>query len=194
MLHTLIFDFDGTLADCKRLHQEAFRSAATELCPGISYTDELLEGRPTVDKMQILRQQGWNFDPVKLNQLKQTRTQEELNNYIVYDPELNQLMTELSHRYQVCLASNATAEFVDRSLNILGIKDLFQVMCTASTHPPKPSTAMFQACMDYTGSEPATTMIFEDSPMGIACAYASGAQVTEVNGAEHTKQEMRRLL
>ena len=194
MLETIIFDFDGTLADCKRLHQRAFRQAIEALCPVAEYTDEQVEGLPTTEKIKQLNLMGYQFDGVELNKLKQRETQRNLPEYIVYDPELNQLMMELCKGYNLCLATNATAEFIDRSLNILNIGDLFDIVCTASTNTPKPSTEMFEQCMQHTGSERATTLIFEDSPMGIACAYSSGAQVIEVTGVEHTKQEMRLLL
>lgn len=194
MLETIIFDFDGTLADCKRLHQAAFRRAVRELCPLAEYTDEMVEGLPTLEKIKQLNLLGYQFDGVELNAFKQLETQRNLPEYIVYDPELDQLFVQLNKRFNLCLATNATAEFIERSLNIMGIKHQFDLICTASTNTPKPSVEMFEQCMAHTGSERATTLIFEDSPMGIACAYSSGAQVIEVTGVEHTKQEMRRLL
>lgn len=194
MLHTLIFDFDGTLADCKRLHQQAFRNAVSAVTPLAEYQDESVEGLPTTEKIRWLQAQGYQFDATELNRLKQLETQLRLPEYIFVDPELIELINQLNKRFNLCLATNATAEFIERSLNIMGIQDQFDLICTASTYRPKPSTEMFEACMQHTGSERATTVIFEDSPMGIQCAYASGAQVIEVTGVEHTKQEMRRLL
>lgn len=191
---TIIFDFDGTLADCKVLHQRAFRNAVMKVSPGAEYTDESVEGYPTVEKIRILHQQGYQFDADELNSIKQLETQRSLSDYIHYDPELVELIHQLKERFNLCLATNATAEFIERSLTIMGIRDKFDLICTSSTSTPKPSTKMFLHCMQHTGSEPATTLIFEDSPMGIECAYSSGAQVIEVTGVEHTKQEMRRLL
>ena len=43
-IKTIIFDFDGTLADCKELHQVAFRNALELVCPEAVYKDEEIEG------------------------------------------------------------------------------------------------------------------------------------------------------
>jgi len=50
MNNTLIFDLDGTLVDCKQLHQDGFRWAVTTQIPNIEYTDHEVEGKPTTEK------------------------------------------------------------------------------------------------------------------------------------------------
>ena len=80
-IQTIIFDFDGTLADCKELHQRAFRNALNSVCPEVEYTDEEIEGRPTREKIRILHSKGYEFNGDKLNELKQ----EELESIIILD-------------------------------------------------------------------------------------------------------------
>ena len=81
-MKTIIFDFDGTLADCKELHQIAFRNAVQELCPDAEFNNEDIEGRPTREKIRILHTMGYEFNGDKLNEIKQAYTQEHLSDYV----------------------------------------------------------------------------------------------------------------
>jgi beta-phosphoglucomutase-like phosphatase (HAD superfamily) len=47
--------------------------------------------------------------------------------------------------------------------------------------------------MRWTRSTAKQTIIFEDSPVGIQCANATGCTVIEVTDVEHTIQEMKKL-
>jgi HAD superfamily hydrolase (TIGR01509 family) len=190
---TLIFDFDGTLADCQALHQWAFRSAAQQVCAGIDYLDSDLEGLPTSVKIQILLDQGWQFDPVALNEIKQELTLSRVEEYIRPDPELKSLFDTLSKHYSLCLASNARRDFIIQCLEIL---DLWSWSCvlTASIYPAKPDTTMFLQAMRLTQSDPAHTVIIEDSVVGITCARQTGARVLETTGVAQTKEYIREFI
>jgi beta-phosphoglucomutase-like phosphatase (HAD superfamily) len=191
MIKTIIFDFDGTLADCKELHQDAFRRAVKQVCPQAEYDDEAVEGRPTREKIRILNSMGYSFNGDKLNEIKQMITQERLPEFIKFEPALYEQVERLSHRYKLCVASNATEAFINRSLEIMRIRDLFLRINTATDFPAKPDTTTFYDCMRYTGSGPATTAIFEDSPVGIQCATATGARVVEVTDVWDTIEKTK---
>jgi HAD superfamily hydrolase (TIGR01509 family) len=193
-IQTIIFDFDGTLADCKQLHQDAFRGAIQTLCPDAEYTDEEVEGRPTREKIRILHTKGYAFNGDKLNELKQAETQRNLEQYIRFDVELFDAINTLSQRYKLCVASNATELFVHRSLEILQIKHLFVKINTATDYPAKPDTTTFEDCMNYTNSNYMNTLIIEDSPVGIQCATATGCQVMEVVNSADTIIKLNNLI
>ena len=193
-IQTIIFDFDGTLADCKELHQGAFRGAIESLCPEAEFTDEELEGRPTREKIRILHAKGYAFNGDKLNELKQAETQRHLEKYIQFNVHLFDIINELSKHYKLCVASNATELFVHRSLEILQIKHLFVKINTATDFPAKPDTTTFEDCMRYTNSNYMNTLIVEDSPVGIQCATATGCQVLEVVNATDTIYKLKDLI
>lgn len=193
MIKTIIFDFDGTLADCKKLHQDAFREAMQQLCPGSEYKDTDIEGRPTTEKIKIMHTMGYQFNGDKLNEIKQSITQENLDKYVIYNDELYSEMLRLSKKYKLCLASNATTLFVHKSLKILKIEDLFLKINTATDFPAKPDITTFINCMGIAGSDSATTLIFEDSEVGIQGAKIVTPNVIEVKDVEDTITQMRKL-
>ena len=191
-LKTIIFDFDGTLANCKELHQYAFRTAVEKYAPDCVYKDELIEGRPTLEKIKILNAYGANLHVDKVNILKQTLTQELLTDYIKYNKDVHNTIEKLSKSYKVCLASNATELFIYRSLDIMQIKDYFFKINTATEFPAKPDPITFYDCMRATGSGSATTLIVEDSEVGINCAKSTGANVCEVADVSDMLKKMEK--
>jgi len=196
---TIIFDFDGTLADCKELHQVAFRNAVEQLCPDAKFNNEDIEGRPTREKIRILHTMGYEFNGDKLNEIKQAYTQQHLQEYVKYNEELCNEMLRLQHKYQLCVASNATELFVHRSLKIMQLhkrrdgNQVFTKINTATDFPAKPDTTTFEDCMRWTGSTKEKTIILEDSIVGIQCALSTGAQVIRVTDVNHTIKEMKKL-
>ena len=197
-MKTIIFDFDGTLADRKELHQIAFRNAVQELCPGAEFSNEDVEGRPTREKIRILHTMGYEFNGDKLNDIKQSYTQEHLADYVKYNDELLHEMLRLKQRYKLCIASNATELFVHKSLSIMQMykesgQQVFDKINTATDFPAKPDTTTFEDCMRWTGSIPDNTIIFEDSIVGIQCALATGCKTIRVVDVDHTIQEMKKL-
>jgi beta-phosphoglucomutase-like phosphatase (HAD superfamily) len=198
-MKTIIFDFDGTLADCKELHQIAFRNAVEELCPDAEFNNEDIEGRPTREKIRILHTMGYDFNGDKLNELKQSYTQEHLQEYVTYNEALCNAMLGLQKKYKLCVASNATEIFVYRSLEIMQLhrrgdgNQVFTKINTATDFPAKPDTTTFEDCMRWTGSTADNTIIFEDSPVGIQCALATGCKTIRVVDVHHTIEEMKKL-
>lgn len=189
---TIIFDFDGTLADCKKLHQDGFREAVKRFSPAFVYHDHIVEGRPTREKIRILNAMGADLNPDKVNEFKQAHTQIYLPEYIKYDKRIVDAIVhlKLGKGYYVCLASNATQAFIDRSLDIMQIAHLFDKINTATDFPAKPDTTTFLDCMNHTKNEPYNTYIFEDSPVGIQCAKSTGAHVIEVSDVEDTLRKI----
>ena len=199
MHKSIIFDFDGTLADCKELHQTAFRNAVQELCPGAEFNNEDIEGRPTREKIRILHTMGYEFNGDKLNDIKQAYTQEHLTKYVKYNEELCNEILRLQNKYKLCVASNATELFVYRSLEFIQLhrrgdgNQVFTKINTATDFPAKPDPTTFFDCMRWTKTNADENIIFEDSVVGIQCAKATGATVIEVTDVDHTIQEMRKL-
>lgn len=188
----LIFDLDGTLVDCKGLHRWCFREAVTEINQDVKFSDSEVEGMPTRDKIEILKKKGY-WIPNSVDALKQRYTMKHIEDYVKPNKELRDTIYALTKYYNVSLATNGRKEFV---MKVLRIMDLWpwSSFLTPDYGPSKPDTWMFDQCMRSSFATSHTTIIFEDSPLGIKCAKNTGAFVAEVSGAENTLEKTKALL
>lgn len=188
----IIFDLDGTLVDCKGLHQWCFRKAVEDVNQSVEFTDQEVEGMPTKDKIKYLRSKG-HFIPNTVNDIKQRYTVEHVKDHVKYSKEFKEALYALTKYYNLSLASNARKEFV---LTVLRITDLWPWSCflTPDYGPSKPDPWMFKQCMHSSFATEHTTMIFEDSPLGIECAKSTGAMVVEVEDSSDTLKKIKQIL
>jgi HAD superfamily hydrolase (TIGR01509 family) len=187
----LIFDLDGTLVDCKKLHQDGFRWAVTQQVPNIEYTDEEVEGLPTTEKIKYLQNKGYPITEA-VDQLKREHTRAHVHEHVKFNSELYDIFEKLYTKYKICLASNSRSEFVFKCMNIL---KLWQFECVYSRDYglPKPNPWMYNECMRIANSDRNNTFIFEDSPVGIAGAESTGANVIPINNSAHLISTLKEM-
>jgi len=189
----IIFDFDGTIADCKGLHQHAFRVAFETLLPGETYDEESLEGLPTTEKMRRLSSTGLVFDHTEFNRIKQHLTLTNLKDYIRVNPELNHQLKRLRGIAPLALCTNATARFIYQSLDRMDCRQYFSKINTATDFPAKPDPYTFVEAMGYFSANHRSTIIFEDSPVGLECARSVCRQVIAVTDVADTIEKMKEI-
>lgn len=177
-MKTLIFDLDGTLVDCKKLHQDGFRWAVSQQCPDVVYDDHEIEGLPTTQKIKYLHDKGFDVN-LGIDEIKREHTRAHIHEYVKYNQQIFDHFQRLYTDYNLCLASNSRSEFVFKCLNIL---QLWQFECVFSRDygTAKPDPWMYNECMRITNSNPEETVIFEDSPVGIKGANLTGATVIQI--------------
>lgn len=184
----LIFDLDGTLVDCKELHQRAFRWAVTQQVPNAEFSDKDVEGLPTTEKIKVLQNQGIPVT-LELDVLKRDWTRTHISEYIKFDAELNEVIHRLSRSYTMAVCSNSRNEFVLKCLSILDLWH-FELVYSRDYGRPKPDPWMFNECMRITNTNSKDTYIFEDSAVGIEAAIASGAWVVPVKNNTDLKRKL----
>ena len=178
----LIFDLDGTLVDCKELHQISFRRAVYTEFPDAVFTNEEVEGYPTTKKIDILRKKGINLSD-NIDQIKKKITNDLINGCVKHNSELKTLIDNLKEKYYITLCSNSREEFVNKCIKILDIE--FDLVYHRDSGKIKPDPWMFNECMRRLNIQKSNTHIFEDSEIGLQAAYASGANVIPIGNNKH---------
>ena len=74
------------------------------------------------------------------------------------------------------------------------LKKYFIKINTASNYPAKPDITTFLDCMQFTNNDPTTTIIFEDSIVGIKAAKKTKAKVIKVTDVQDTIKKIQEYL
>jgi len=191
-MQLIIFDLDGTLVDCKELHQAGFRWAVEQQVPGAEFNNEDVEGMPTTEKIRKLQQMGIPVT-AEIDQIKKEHTRAHVEEYIKFNPQLKQLFDRLYIKYKLSLCSNSRSEFVFKCLNVLQLWQ-FESVFSRDYGPAKPDPWMYNSAMEISGVTPDQTVIFEDSPVGVEAAKRSGAFVIEVEDSQDLMSRVADLL
>ncbi len=182
----IVFDLDGVLIDFCEVHYETLNQALEEIAgPGarISRHDHIsiYNGRSTRDKLHMLAQQK-GLRPELFDAIfhrKQALTCEAIVRIPVSESLRSTLATLRSHGYVVACATNCIRATLEAALNALGVYDLFDfTVSNEDVTNPKPHPEIYRTCHSRAGVLPSETMVFEDSPIGLAAAHASGSRVT----------------
>jgi len=185
----LIFDFDGTLVELEDMQNSAydavFRHYDIEfdiraIKPGVSITQ----------KMDMLETLGYSFDREEFQRMRDAWVVNNVGNYLSYSEPLQSSIKQLSRKHVLAIATNAGKEYVMRALDILEISHYFSKINTFTDYPAKPNPEIFLDCMRATGFAKDNTVIFEDSPSGIAAAEKTGATIEITTGVIDTLCKM----
>lgn len=172
-----IFDLDGTLFDTVPANFSAYAEVLERYgftidqdyfatrCNGRYYKDFLPE---------IIGQ-----DPVLLEAIHNEKIATYPNHFtkIRENKGLFALLEDLSSTYNIALVSTAAKKSVYEILDLFGKVTSFDLILTQAEIPRnKPAPDGFLMAMEHFSCKPENTIIFEDSPQGIAAAQAAGAQ------------------
>ncbi len=124
MIKTLLFDFDGTISDARKLTFETMYSVLKEL--GYKFEDKKFKQLMGVKTKDILKGLNIHADSKKINKVFYRRVikgakQEKLSLCVSVEP-LKELKKE---RIKLMIISNSHSSFIKASVKALGIKKLF---------------------------------------------------------------------
>lgn len=181
MIKAIITDFDGTLVDTfeanLRAYQEAFESVGLELsreryreCFGYRFDRFMSEMGISDSKVASqIREAKKEAYPRHFNCLKPNRNLIEL--------------IDTFHKMGglTAIASTARRENLMNAVAHLKIAEAFDLIYAAQdVKQGKPSPEIYVNAMQALGVKPQETLIFEDSPVGLEAAKASGAMCVPV--------------
>jgi beta-phosphoglucomutase family hydrolase len=172
----LIFDCDGTLADNMPLHFSAWSRAMADF--GGSYPEELFYawgGVPTGDIVRRLNAKfGLSLDVDEVVHRKEHYYRESIPRVEpVHD--VVALVRAYHGKVPLAVASGGHRDLVERTLVVLGIRDLFDAVIAAEDYVRgKPAPDPFLTAAERLRVEPQHCLVFEDTETGVQAARAAG--------------------
>ena len=178
----ILLDFDGTLASTEDANMGAYLLALRE--EGIELdTEEYRRRYFGMRCPEFLRELGFtneeDIDRIRRRKIELYPTL--FDSVHLNEPLWNFVQDFRAQGGKAWIVSTGQKENIENVLNYLNIKDKVDGILTSSdVREPKPSPEAFLKAMEIEGVTPAETLIFEDSPVGIAAAKASGAPYFKV--------------
>ncbi|MFC1553037.1 HAD family hydrolase [candidate division KSB1 bacterium] len=178
----LIFDCDGTLVDSMPIHMEAWKKAFAEF--GENCSDEFLNPLKGMHEEEIVdlynKRYQKNINSRKLVDQKHLYFREKVDTVQPIKPVVA-LAESCRNKIPMAVVSGGREKNVIRSLEIIGINDLFQVILTADDPiKPKPAPDIFLEAARRIGVEPRLCQVFEDGDIGLEAARTAGMEVTDI--------------
>lgn len=172
-----LYDCDGTLADNMEAHRLTYIKVAAD--HGLEITGDIvyeLAGWPTVKVVEeINRRHHTNLDPEKFNELKYRLF---LDEYIDLTQPVTTVVDHLkahAGKVKIGVVSGGSREAVEKTLNILKIRELVEVIvCAGETLHGKPFPDPFLKAAAELGIAPEDCIVFEDAEPGVTAAKAAG--------------------
>ena len=178
----LILDFDGTLASTIDAHTCSYILALKEA--GIALPEEEYRSKYFgVRCSEFLRALGI-ADEEERDRIRRRKI--EIYPTLLDSVKLNEPLWNFAQDFRakggkVWIVSTGQIDNITNAMRHLGIEGMVDGILTSNdVVEPKPSPEAFLKAMAIEGVTPAETLIFEDSPVGLAAAQASGAAYFKV--------------
>jgi HAD superfamily hydrolase (TIGR01509 family) len=179
-----IFDCDGTIADNMPLHYRAWSLAMADF--GGEYPEELFYawgGRPTAVIVGLLNEKYGLALDVDETVRRKEKYYLSLIPEVVPVPEVLEIVKSMHGTAPLSVASGGHRELVEATLDVLGIRDLFQaIVCAEDYERGKPHPEPFLLAAKLMSVPPEDCVVFEDSPIGIEAAKAANMAWVHVPG------------
>lgn len=176
---SLIFDFDGTIADTSKFHEVAFRKAFEPY--KVSFDYKKIAGKKTSEAViDCLKESNLSVNEKIVSSISD-RKQSLVRSLIREDnsfgpmPGVNDFLNWARSRYKLSIASSGSRKTIDISLRKLGYSDLFDVIvCSEDVKYAKPSPEIFLKAIYLSNYSKADSLVLEDSCVGMEAAKLAG--------------------
>lgn len=184
MIESVIFDFDGLMADSEPLSVWAWNQILARY--GCQLDDDVLQGVlgfRIIDSAAVFCQEyQLPLTPQEAADARDAVFLAAVPDRLEPLPGLYPLLDTLADRgLALAVASSGHRRYIDLALRTLGLADRFPVIATGDevTHG-KPAPDIFLLAAERLGIEPAACLVLEDSAMGVAAAQAAGTACAAV--------------
>jgi HAD superfamily hydrolase (TIGR01509 family) len=172
-----LYDCDGTLADNMGAHKASYRAVATMY--GFELDDAIIDelaGWPIIQVADEIRKRYHaNFDPVVFAQQKNILYE---SSFITETKPIEFVVEHLkahAGKVRIGVVSGGTRASVSKTLRLLGISQLVEVLvCAGETPNGKPFPDPFLLAAKQLSVDPTKCLVFEDGVPGVKAAEAAG--------------------
>ena len=178
-----LFDCDGTIVDSMPLHFVAWTQALAEFgCT--DFTEEFfysLGGVPVTGVVEAINQRDGLHIPAEEFAHRKEQLYYDLIHELKAVPEVLEEIHRTHGTIPFAVVSGSTRESVVKSLEALGILDLFQTLvCAGDYTHGKPDPEPFLLAATRLGIAPQDCLVFEDADIGIQSAIAAGMATVRI--------------
>jgi len=194
-IKAVLFDMDGVLVDAKEWHYEALNQALSLFGSPINREDHLnhYDGLPTSIKLKQLTMRG--FVPEELhefiNELKQTYL-----NQIVYNnckpvfSKQNAMSRLKQEGYKIAVCSNSIQSSINLMMQRSNLDTYIDlILSNQDVIKSKPDPEIYIKAINSFGLIAKECLILEDNQHGLEAAWASGANVLQIDDIRDTNYE-----
>lgn len=183
-MSALVFDLDGVIVDSNAMHVLAWERYLARLGRRLPRdAGTLIFGRHNDEIVRDLLGDSLSAQELAAHGAAKEALYRELMRPVLgrrLVPGLADFLRRWS-RLPLAVASNAERANVDFVLEQSGLRPYFRVTLDGrQVGRPKPDPEIYLEAAQRLGVEPASCVVFEDSPSGVAAALAAGAQVVGI--------------
>ncbi|XES76339.1 MAG: HAD family hydrolase [Candidatus Bathyarchaeia archaeon] len=196
MFESVIFDWDGTLADTKEAILASFHGALREVVH-FDVSDEFIERRIGIGAAwtfrEILQSKGQSFDEQLVGRLVAAKIRVALENTdkVNLFPDALDLLESLRGKVKLGLASMNNRQIIEHLLNVLDLGKFFNVVVTVNeVSKSKPDPEIFLRTAQTLESTPSACVVVEDSLFGVQAAKAANMTCVAVAQGAYSVAEL----
>jgi HAD superfamily hydrolase (TIGR01509 family) len=197
MFEAVIFDWDGTLADTRRVIVESFQKVLSKIHCIIS--DEFIERRIGISAAEtfreILQTSRISFDEtlIKLLVDKKIQAEIDLSSKVKLFTGALGLLLSLQGRVKLALASMNNRAVIEHISNGLNVRRFFDIVVTVDEICyPKPDPEIFSKSALKLRSLPEKCVVVEDSIFGVKAAKAAKMGCIAVLTGVYSRDELKK--
>jgi|SRR5665647_404954 len=195
MFEAVIFDWDGTLADTRKVIVVSFQKALKEI--NLEVSNQFIERRIGVGASEIFREilhaANRRVDENIVNQLveRKSKVQIDLASEVTLFDGGRELMETLQGRVKVGLASMNNRVVIMHLLQKNELADCFdKVLTVESVSHSKPDPEIFLKTAEHLKAKPQACVVFEDSIFGVKAAKSAGMGCIAVTTGVYNEEEL----
>ena len=194
--HAVLFDWDGTLADTRRVIVNTFQKAVREII-GIDASADFIERRIGTGAAQTFREilQSANKSAgdtiIKKLLAKKIEFEISMSDNVKLFPGARELLEALQGKVRIALASMNNRLVIEELLDKMNIRDCFEVILTVEEVTKfKPDPEIFLKSATKLNIRPEDCVVIEDSIFGVQAARNAGMECIGVLTGVYSRKEL----